>query len=379
MVIDRSRYFTRSLLSWYRHSGRSLPWRDTSDPYLIWLSEIMLQQTQVATVLPYYHSFITTFPTIQDLAAASLDDVMKRWAGLGYYARARHLHQAATEVLRKFDGRIPSRYEDIISLPGIGRSTAGAILTIAFKQRWPILDGNVRRVLCRYFLIDKDPKGKEVEVWLWDCSERLLPKKEAHVYTQAIMDLGATICTPKRPQCLICPVNKGCGAYQEGVEETLPVRAVRKKVPHFDHVAGIIFDARGVLIRRRPLKGLLGGLWELPGGRLGLDFREEGHENSVKTLLETEMGFYIEVSHQWMEIKHVFTHFKMTLHVFICRKKKKGIDQSSKHHWVPIEKLGDYAFSSAQQKIVVKLSKEGCSSGLFSKERTRLARNGQIK
>jgi len=358
MVIDRSRYFTRSLLTWYRRSGRSLPWRDTSDPYHIWLSEIMLQQTQVATVLPYYRRFLSAFPTIQDLASVPLDKVMKLWAGLGYYARARNLHRTAGEVVSKFGGRIPSNFGDIISLPGIGRSTAGAILTIAFKQRWPILDGNVRRVLCRYFLIDKNPKGKEVEAWLWDCSENLLPKRDAHVYTQGIMDLGATICTPKRPQCPACPVSKGCGAYREGVQESLPVRGLRKEIPHFNHVAGVVLDGRGVLIRRRPTEGLLGGLWEFPGGRMGSAFEKVKDKNNLKALLEREVDFQIEVSHQWMEIRHAFTHFKMTLRVFICRKKgKKKPDQPPNHQWVPIEKLTDYAFSSAHQKIAVKLVK----------------------
>lgn len=379
MVIDRSRYFTRYLLLWYRRRGRRLPWRETSDPYRIWLSEIMLQQTQVVTVLPYYHRFLLTFPTIQDLAAAPLDKVMKLWAGLGYYARARHLHRAAKEVVGQFDGRIPSSFEEIISLPGIGRSTAGAILTIAFGQRWPILDGNVRRVLCRYFLIDQDPGRKEVDAWLWDCSERLLPQRESHVYIQGIMDLGATICTPRLPQCTICPVNKGCGAYQEGLQEALPVRGVRKEIPHFNHVAGVVLDERGVLIRRRPLKGLLGGLWEFPGGRIGSTFEKEVHEKSLKTLLEREMEFHIEVSHQWMQIRHAFTHFRMTLHVFICRKKKKGVDLFSKRKWVPIEKLTDYAFSSAHQKIVAKLSKDGCPSGKFVKDRMHPHRQGLLK
>lgn len=193
MVLDRSRFFTRALLRWYRQCGRDLPWRNTSEPYHIWLSEIMLQQTQVSTVLPYYHKFLSAFPTIQDLAAAPLDKIMKLWAGLGYYARARNLHRSAKEVVEQFNGRLPSTFEKLLSLPGIGRSTAGAILTIAFGQRRPILDGNVRRVLCRYFVINQDPRSKKVEAWLWDCSERLLPKRESHVYTQGIMDLGATI------------------------------------------------------------------------------------------------------------------------------------------------------------------------------------------
>lgn len=358
-VINRSRYFTSSLLRWYRLQGRSLPWRETSDPYLIWLSEIMLQQTQVATVLPYYERFRSTFPTVQDLATAPLDKVMKRWAGLGYYARVRNLHRAAKMVIEKFDGRLPDTFEEILSLPGIGRSTAGAIMTIAFGQRWPILDGNVRRVLCRYFLINEDPRRKEVEAWLWDCSERLLPNKGSDLYLQGIMDLGATICTPKRPQCRICPVHKSCGAYAEGKQDNLPVRKAREALPHHDYIAGVILDKRSVLIRRRPLKGLLGGLWEFPGERLDPGIKQNQYQNRLKVHLKMDLNLNVEVSRQWMQISHVFTHFRMTLHVFICPENKKGNDLLNKLRWVPIEKLSDYAFSSSHQKIVVKLSKEG--------------------
>jgi A/G-specific adenine glycosylase len=172
------------------------------------------------------------------------------------------------------------------------------------------------------------------------------------------MDLGATICTPKRPQCITCPVNKGCGAHQEGLQDALPVRSVRKEIPHFNYVAGVVLGKKGVIIRRRPLKGLLGGLWEFPGGRIGSTFEKEGDKKILKTLLEKEMEFQIEVSHQWMQVRHAFTHFKMTLHVFICSIKKKRLGQSSNCQWVPIETLADYAFSSAHQKIAVKLSKK---------------------
>jgi len=351
---DDNRLFTRSLLQWYEAHGRTLPWRETVDPYAIWVSEIMLQQTQVATVLAYYQRFLSAFPTVQDLAGAPLEKVLKAWEGLGYYARARHLHQGAKEVVARFGGRVPSIFEEIVSLPGIGRSTAGAILTIAFGQRYPILDGNVRRVLCRYFAVLEDPKKKEIENELWAHSEKLLPKKKADLYTQAIMDLGATICTPTAPQCPLCPVRNGCRGYRIGAQADLPVKAAKKKIPHHDYVAGVIFHKGRVLIRRRPLKGLLAGLWEFPAGRI------EAHrgvrlEKEIESLFENETKLKVQATHPWMEIKHAFTHFRMTLHVFICASEGGG-RVAAPLRWVRLQNLSDHPFPAAHQKIVLRLA-----------------------
>lgn len=319
----------------------------------------MLQQTQVATVDAYYRRFLSAFPTVQDLADAPLEKVLKAWEGLGYYARARNLHRAAAEVVSRFGGKIPSSPEAILSLPGIGRSTAGAILTIGLGQRHPILDGNVRRVLCRYFAVLEDPKKKEVEKQLWEHSERLLPEVKADLYTQAIMDLGATVCTPASPRCGACPVQKGCRGYRLGIQSELPVKGIRKKVPHRDYTAGIIFNKDAVLIRRRPLTGLLAGLWEFPAGPVegpspggGPEKRSLGKE--VEALFEKEMGLKVRATHPWMEIKHTFTHFKMTLHVFICAAKGPG-KVSPPLRWAALRELADLPFSAAHQKIVLKL------------------------
>ena len=204
--------FAQRLLRWYRAFGRDLPWRNGSNPYAVWLSEVMLQQTQVATVIPYYLQFLSRFPTMAALAAAPLSEVLKMWEGLGYYARARNLHRAAREIVARHGGLIPSTFQALHALPGIGRSTAGAILTLAFGQRHPILDGNVRRVLCRYFCVEEPPRNRRTEALLWDYAERLLPQKETDRYTHALMDLGATLCLPSTPDCPRCPVRRDCKA-----------------------------------------------------------------------------------------------------------------------------------------------------------------------
>lgn len=345
--------FTRPLLQWYEAAGRDLPWRTNRDPYAIWVSEIMLQQTQVATVRPYFLRFLNAFPTIADLAAADLEKVLKLWQGLGYYARARHLHRAASEVMTRFSGRLPATFEGLHSLPGIGRSTAGAILTIAFNKRYPILDGNVRRVLCRFFKIKEDPRGKSVEDWLWACSETLMPQKNrAGVYLQAIMDLGATICTPRQPDCAVCPVRKHCEARRAGLQETLPLKPVRKKIPHFDYFAGLLVCGDWVLIHRRPLTGLLAGLWEFPGARIDTPVTAR---LSITDYFER---FFKKAMHQnfnnarlSMTIRHVFTHFKMTLHVFSVELRGQ-VPVQFPYKWVQRDALHEYAFSTAHQKIV---------------------------
>ncbi|MFY9269710.1 MAG: A/G-specific adenine glycosylase [Candidatus Manganitrophaceae bacterium] len=359
---DRFHLFTRNLLKWYRTHGRDLPWRRTSDPYAVWISEIMLQQTQVATVLPYYDRFLLNFPTVLDLATAPLDQVLKMWEGLGYYARARHLHRAAGEVVARFGGLFPSRFEEILSLPGIGRSTAGAIATIAFGRRYPILDGNVKRVLCRYFCIEDDPKKKAVEERLWNFAERLLPKEGTKEgtgeYTQAIMDLGATLCSPVAPGCTVCPVKKGCEAFATGIQESLPVREKGKTIPKRDYVAGLLLYNERVLIRRRPEKGLWGGLWEFPGGRVDPNREEKGFAGRMRGILKKEIPWPVERWTPLGGITHTLTHFKMTLHLFSGEIEKGGGEDRSDLRWVPIKKLADYPFSSAHQKVFAKL--RGC-------------------
>ena len=255
---------SRLLLPWYAQTGRDLPWRRTRDPYRIWLSEIMLQQTTVAAVIPRYERFLAAFPDVAALATAPVERVVEAWAGLGYYSRARNLHAAAHKVMSDHGGRFPADLAALQALPGIGRSTAGAILSIAFDLPAPILDGNVRRVLCRLFAWLDDPRGSAAERRLWEWAEALTPEQAPHDYAQAIMDLGATICVPRTPRCELCPLVGLCLARREGVERELPRKRVAKAVPTVIQAALVLHRKGRVLVRRRPLHGLLGGLWEFP-------------------------------------------------------------------------------------------------------------------
>ncbi len=252
------------LLAWYGRCGRDLPWRRTRDPYRVWLSEIMLQQTGVATVIPYYQRFLQRFPDVAALAAATVDEVIELWAGLGYYSRARHLHAAARQVISELGGGFPDDLQGLTALPGIGRSTAGAILSIAFDKKAPILDGNVRRVLVRLYAIDQPPRVAAVEKILWRRAAELTPSESPHDYAQAIMDLGATVCVPRNPDCGACPLSALCRAYWLGLAAELPRRQVRKKVPLVRQVALLLERNGTYLVGKRPLQGMLAGLWEFP-------------------------------------------------------------------------------------------------------------------
>jgi A/G-specific adenine glycosylase len=346
------RQFQKKLLSWYDQQARSLPWRETKDPYRIWVSEVMLQQTQVKTVEAYYGRFIGRFPSVADLAQAAPDEVMKSWEGLGYYSRARHLHQAAREVVDRFDGRIPDTLEDLISLPGIGRYTAGAILSIAFGKPEAVLDGNVIRVLSRMFHITEDVRKTSTQRMLWSLSESLLPtKRRVRDYNQALMELGALACRVRNPACSDCPVSRMCEANRLSIQRELPVKSPRKPVPHFEVTAGIIWREDRFLITRRPPKGLLGGLWEFPGGKLEAG---EDLESCVKREIREELGIDIEVGVHLTSVDHAYTHFRITLHAFECRYRGGpirliGIDD---YRWIRPRELDGFALPAADHKII---------------------------
>jgi A/G-specific adenine glycosylase len=307
----------------------------------------MLQQTQVVTVLPYYKRFLLAFPTVQSLASAKMNDVLKLWQGLGYYARARNLWFSARKIVSQFGGTLPATISELRTLSGIGRSTAGDILNIAFGQRHPMLDGNVKRILIRYFCIFDDPKDKTVDAELWRLSEAMLPKENINYYTQAIMDLGATLCLPKMPKCDCCPVSSSCQGYQKGVQNNLPIMPVRKKTPHYDYVCAVIQKKEKVLIKKRKETGLLGGLWEFPCGRV------TDMNRSFNEIIATEIGQEISLIPLEIKIKHAFTHFKMTFHLFSGTIRRSTEKLPLK--WVSIDCLKEYPFSSAHQKIILKL------------------------
>jgi len=297
--------FSRRLLVWYeRHGRKQLPWKRSRDAYAIWISEIMLQQTQVATVIPYFDRFLARFPDIKTLAKARLDSVLHLWTGLGYYARARNLHAAARIVTREHGGRFPRRFEDVAHLPGIGRSTAGAILALAHGQRHPILDGNVKRVLARYHAVDRPVKDRATEQNLWQLAEHHTPRARVAEYTQAIMDLGATVCTRSRPDCAHCPVRTGCRGLALGRAESFPVRAARSKQPVRQARVLMLHDARNrVLLVRRPAKGVWGGLWSFPeyGGR------------DIRRHCAAAYGVSAVPLAPWPLRRHTFTHFHLDI------------------------------------------------------------------
>lgn len=294
--------FSASLIVWQRSHGRhGLPWQG-ADAYRIWLSEIMLQQTQVATVIPYYQRFIASFPDIAALAAATEEAVLEHWSGLGYYARGRNLHRAAKQIADIHGGIFPDRFEQILELPGIGRSTAAAICAQAFHQPYAILDGNVKRVLARYCGISGSPSVKSVEVQLWSRAESLLPERDVATYTQALMDMGATCCTRSKPRCERCPVQSGCVAYQTGRVGELPTPKQRKSVPERRVTFLLAMNGGEILLEKRGSAGIWGGLWCLPQ-------LEEGDEELAE--YAQCKGWQIDEQITLAVFTHTFTHFKL--------------------------------------------------------------------
>ena len=338
------------LLGWYGHAGRDLPWRQTRDPYLIWLAEIMLQQTTVAAVIGYYQRFLENFPTVEHLAAAPLEAVIDLWAGLGYYARARNLHAAAKMVVEEFAGTFPTDVAGLQQLPGVGRSTAGAISALAFEQRAAILDGNVRRILCRLFALQEPPRATSAEKQLWRWSELLTPQQDVHDYTQAIMDLGATVCVPRKPLCPQCPLIDLCAAHRLGLEQQLPLKQASKKVP-LRHEVALLLESRGrYLVRRRPASGLLGGLWEFPTVSVGTD------ETAEQKLVLLLADFVVSGRPQPLgSITHIYSHFRLELQLFRVSITELNIVAEGEHDWCEFSQLKQLALHGAHKKALGKL------------------------
>ncbi len=336
----------RKLIGWFKRNRRDLPWRRSHDPYAIWVSEVMLQQNRVATVIPYYGRFLRSFPTVRHLARADLARVLRIWEGLGYYSRARNLHQAAQMIVGQFRGRIPESLDGLLHLPGIGRSTAGAILSIAYNKDFPILDGNVRRVLSRLFAISEDPKKSERA--LWQISKSLLPRGRAGAFNQALMELGATVCTPRAPECARCPLENLCRSRAEGNPEEYPKKSHRKSLPQVTAVAAIITRRDKVLMVKRPPEGLLGGLWEFPNWKI----EEEAMRAGLRNTIWNEMAMRVEVKEPIGTYQQTFSHFKLTLHVFRCETK----DEKRKGKWVLIKHLDQFPMSRLHRRIARSMS-----------------------
>jgi A/G-specific adenine glycosylase len=326
------------LLDWYRGNRRDLPWRRIRDPYAVWISEAMLQQTRVETVIPYWERFLARFPDVRSLAAAEPDAVLGAWAGLGYYSRARNLHRAARMLASGNGGCLPDTAEGLRELPGIGRYTAGAVASIAFDRPEPVVDGNVARVLVRLHGIHADPKRPSVAARLWQLAEELVRGPSPGDLNQALMELGALVCTPRAPRCPVCPLRRRCAARRAGDAETLPVKARRPTPRAVQAVAGLVRRRGRVLAVRRPARGLLGGLWELPGGELA---PRERPETGLRRALAERTGLALGRAEKRGEVRHAFTHRSLRLHVFRCdtpegRVRLNGFDA---HRWLAPSEL----------------------------------------
>jgi A/G-specific adenine glycosylase len=351
----------QSLLVWYGEQGRRLPWRNIDDPYAIWISEIMLQQTQVKTVLPYYTRWLQQFPTVFDLAAADLQTVLKAWEGLGYYARARNLHRAAQAIVEQHKGRVPEDFDQITALPGVGRTTAGGILSSAFNLPFAILDGNVKRVLARLVALDKPP-AKALNR-LWDLSEQILDRHNPRDFNQALMDLGATLCTRRQPNCPQCPWQRHCRAYNLNVQSEIPMTETKAPIPHKHIGVAVIWnDQDQILIDRRKQEGLLGGLWEFPGGKIE---PEESVEDCIRREIQEELGIQVEVGDLLTTVTHTYSHFKVTLNVHHCTH-LSGEPQPiecDEIRWVTMDSIEEYPFPKANIHIIEALKEYWRSKG----------------
>jgi A/G-specific adenine glycosylase len=335
---------SRLLLNWYSQNGRTLPWRDHPDSYAVWVSEIMLQQTRVDTVIPYFEKWMNLFPDVRALANASEQDVLNAWEGLGYYSRARNLHKAAKIVAEKFDGKLPHNLTDLRSLPGIGRYTVGAIASMAFGMDEPTLDGNLRRVFSRLFDVSESADSPAGEKILWELVAQNLPKGQAGDYNQALMDLGASLCIPKNPRCLLCPLMEICESRKNGTQDVRPVLKPKKTVPQYVHAAAVIIKSGSVLLAQRPSKGLLGGMWEFPNGRVDVDPAKE-----LPKVINAAYSLKVKKKEALGVIQHAYTHFKVTVHAFRCD--CATIPKNKNLKWVRITELDHYPMGKVDRQI----------------------------
>lgn len=297
--------FSARLIAWQKMYGRhDLPWQNTQDPYAIWVSEIMLQQTQVTAVIGYYAKFMKRFPDIASLANASQEEVLQHWSGLGYYSRARNLHHAAQTIMDEHGGHFPQDFEQIQTLSGVGRSTAAAIASFAFNQNQTILDGNVKRVFARHFVIEGWTGNPKIEKQLWSLAESLVPEQDMVAYTQGLMDLGATICTRSKPKCELCPLKTSCKALAENKTKTLPTPKPKKFIPQKQTTMLLILDGNEVMLEKRPPSGIWGGLWSLP---------EMSMQDIASEVALRRFGLEVEAEEPLTSIQHVFTHFKLEI------------------------------------------------------------------
>lgn len=345
-------YFSDHLLEWYNQHRRDLPWRKSADPYRIWISEVMLQQTRVDTVIPYYHRFLNSFPTIHDLAQASQQEVLKCWEGLGYYSRGRNFHQSAKSVVENSSGVIPSEYDQFIALKGVGPYTAAAVLSIAYGKKYAVVDGNVIRVITRYLGIEEDIRSSQVKKTVQEFVDDIIPFGQPGDFNQSVMELGAIVCKPAAPDCHKCPLSTQCVAFNAAKTDIIPYKSKAKKIPHFDIGVGLILNHQNeLLIALRPNDGMLGGLWEFPGGK---NEKSERIEATVFRELKEELGVDVKVYDKFKMVKHAYSHFKISLHAFWCSIEIGDPQPKSSQElkWVTLEEIDHYPFPKANRTLI---------------------------
>lgn len=344
--------FRKSLRDWYFGRKRDLPWRRTKDPYKILVSEVMLQQTQVQTVIPYYNRWIERFPNIKTLAFATVDEVLTLWEGLGYYNRARNLHATARDILEKHNGAVPASHQTLLRLPGIGKYIAGAVASIAFNQRVPAVDVNIRRVLARLYC--RNTTEKEFEL----LNLHLMGRGDASDFNQSLMELGALVCVSRPPRCTDCPVISYCRAGSEGLQERFPAEKKARKVEEICTVLGILMDSKKkIYIQKRPQAGLFAGLWEFPGGKVKA---KETPEEALHRELWEEVGIKIRISRREEVVRHAYTRFRVELIPFLCLLEGNTFPKpkAREFRWVLSEELTRFAFPAANRKVIKRLIKD---------------------
>jgi len=341
----------KQLIKWYLKNRRDLPWRRSNNPYHIWVSEVMLQQTQVNTVVKYYDRFLKTFPNIKKLAQADLQDVLKVWEGMGYYARARNLHRSAKVVVKNYRGKVPNTWQVFHSLCGVGDYIAAAVLSIAFDQPYPVVDGNVKRVLARLHKISAPVNQAGSYHVFKDAAAKLLGPAQPGIFNQAMMELGALICKPQNPRCDACPLDHLCLAFKTRQIAEFPKRKKSRAKPQFHIAVGVVFKGDRVLITRRKAAGLLGGLWEFPGGKIK---QGESVETACIREIKEEVNLKVRIDSHLTRIKHAYTHFKIIMEVFCCRyvSGKVKLNGPTAHRWIRIEEYKNYPFPKANHKFI---------------------------
>lgn len=352
MLVDIKK-IQRSLLFWFETNQRSLPWRKTYAPYHIWISEIMLQQTQMDRGVDYFEKWMRRFPDIKSVAKAGEEEILKLWEGLGYYSRARNIRKTAFLLVEKHGGILPDNHSTLLTLPGIGRYTAGAIMSLAFNQDFPVVDANVERLFSRLFDLDRPIKEKDTQRFIWEKAQEFIPSGKARFFNQALMELGALLCLPKNPKCDYCPVTEHCLSFKNGTMNDRPLtNPVKKSIPIYMATGVLVYDKK-LFIQKRPENGVWANLWEFPGGRIE---KGETPEKALAREYMEETEFTIRSIQKIITIKHNYMHYRVTLHCFHCRLAKGAatpiLHAAQEYRWVPLEELHNFAFPAGHRELI---------------------------